>query len=91
MHWRAVETLQKEVESLEQRPQVGVPPDEYRDPRLQWSWPSPPPVPTVLRLDESLPMQMMRTGYLMPVTLPDDRVVFIPRSTLQQLLGPGHV
>ena len=55
-----------------------------------WTGPTPSPVtPQVVHLEETLPLT--RTGVLMPVTLPNGNVVFIPRSTLQQLLGPGHV
>ncbi|CAE7212298.1 unnamed protein product [Symbiodinium sp. KB8] len=44
--------------------------------------------PTMLNLDASLPMQMVRqNSVLTPVTLADGRVCYIPRSILQQILG----
>ena len=44
--------------------------------------------PTMLNLDESLPVQSVgRPSALVPITLPDGRVCYIPRQVLQQLLG----
>jgi len=54
--------------------------------------PSPPDQqgPTLLHLDSQLPMSMPRQmPALTPVTLPDGRVLCIPRSVIAQLVGGG--
>ncbi|CAE7502647.1 unnamed protein product [Symbiodinium sp. CCMP2592] len=100
----SVEQIQKDIAALDaERAEAGSPVDAPGEPvpdRDQWSRasPSPPPPvapPTMLNLDESLPVQMTgtlnRQSYLMPIGLPDGRTVFIPRGVLQQMLGPTQV
>ena len=43
--------------------------------------------PKLLHLDESLPMAMNTRSILTPVTLPDGRVLCVPRTVIAQLLG----
>ncbi|CAE7938741.1 unnamed protein product, partial [Symbiodinium sp. KB8] len=53
----------------------------------QWVPPTGGTGPTLLHLDESLPMAMNTRSILTPVTLPDGRVLCVPRTVIAQLLG----
>ena len=91
------EGLQKEIQSMdaekadkeEESSPKGPPTQPQTAPSNTWTGPATQGSPHVVHLEESLPLT--RTGVLMPITLPNGNVVFIPRSTLQQLLGPGHI
>ena len=75
-------------QSSGQRDESGATPE-----RGQWTQGAPTSLgprasPTMLNLDASLPMQMVRqNSVLTPVTLADGRECYIPRSILQQILG----
>ena len=77
---------QQEGDGQASPPHGGSPPPPPAQ-QQQWVPPATGAAPTLLHLDESLPMAMGTRSILMPVTLPDGRVLCVPRTVIAQLLG----